>query len=52
VDDAARAEIYKQVQQQIFDEAHDIILWFRNGTIGRSPMSWGWIRSCIRTGRT
>jgi ABC-type transport system substrate-binding protein len=37
VDDAARAEIYKQVQQQIFDEAHDILLWFRNGTIGAQP---------------
>lgn len=34
VDDAARAEIYKAVQQQVFDEAHDILLWFRNGTIG------------------
>jgi ABC-type transport system substrate-binding protein len=37
VDDAERAEIYKAVQQQIFDEAHDIILWFRNGTIGAQP---------------
>jgi ABC-type transport system substrate-binding protein len=37
VDDAERAAIYSQVQQQIFDEAHDIILWFRNGTIGAQP---------------
>lgn len=37
VDDAERAAIYQQVQQQIFDEAHDIILWFRNGTIGAQP---------------
>ncbi len=37
VDNAARADVYKQVQQQIFDEAHDIILWFRNGTIGAQP---------------
>ena len=34
VDDAARADIYKQVQKQIWDQSHDIILWFRNGTIG------------------
>lgn len=34
VDPAARADIYKQVQQRVFDEVHDIILWFRNGTIG------------------
>jgi hypothetical protein len=34
VDPAARAEIYKQVQQRIFDEVHDIVLWFRNGSIG------------------
>jgi len=41
VDDAGRAEIYKAVQQQIFDEAHDIILWFRNGTIGAQPTVMG-----------
>jgi ABC-type transport system substrate-binding protein len=34
VDPAARAELYKQVQQRIFDETHDVILWFRNGSIG------------------
>jgi ABC-type transport system substrate-binding protein len=34
VDPAARAELYKQVQQQIYDEVHDVILWFRNGSIG------------------
>ncbi|MDB5541265.1 MAG: transporter substrate-binding protein [Devosia sp.] len=33
VDPAARADIYKQVQQRVFDETHDIILWFRNGSI-------------------
>jgi peptide/nickel transport system substrate-binding protein len=37
VDPAARADIYKAVQQRIFDEAHDIVLWFRNGTIGAQP---------------
>jgi ABC-type transport system substrate-binding protein len=34
VDPTARAEIYKQVQQRIFDEVHDVVLWFRNGSIG------------------
>jgi peptide/nickel transport system substrate-binding protein len=34
VDPAARADLYKQVQQRIFDETHDVILWFRNGSIG------------------
>jgi ABC-type transport system substrate-binding protein len=37
VDPAARAELYKQVQKRVFDEAHDIVLWFRNGTIGAQP---------------
>ncbi|WP_175469302.1 ABC transporter substrate-binding protein [Pseudorhodobacter antarcticus] len=37
VDNAARADVYKQVQQQIWDQSHDIILWFRNGTIGAQP---------------
>ena len=37
VDPDARADIYKAVQQRVFDEAHDIILWFRNGTIGAQP---------------
>jgi peptide/nickel transport system substrate-binding protein len=34
---AARDDIYKQVQQRIFDEVHDVILWFRNGSIGAQP---------------
>ena len=37
VDPAARADIYKQVQQQVFDQTHDIFLWFRNGSIGAQP---------------
>lgn len=37
VDPAERADIYKHVQQRIFDEVHDVILWFRNGTIGAQP---------------
>lgn len=41
VDPAARADIYKQVQQRIHDEVHDIILWFRNGTIGAQPVVGG-----------
>jgi peptide/nickel transport system substrate-binding protein len=37
VDPAARADVYKAVQQRVFDETHDIFLWFRNGTIGAQP---------------
>jgi ABC-type transport system substrate-binding protein len=37
VDPAVRATIYKDVQQRIFDEVHDVILWFRNGSIGAQP---------------
>ncbi|MEL6806476.1 MAG: ABC transporter substrate-binding protein [Pseudomonadota bacterium] len=36
-DPAARADIYKAVQQRVFDETHDVFLWFRNGTIGAQP---------------
>ena len=34
VDPDARADIYKAVQQRVFDETHDVYLWFRNGSIG------------------
>lgn len=37
VDAAERAEVYKQVSQVIHDETLDVILWFRNGTIGAQP---------------
>jgi len=37
VDPAARADIYKAVQQRVFDETHDVYLWFRNGSIGALP---------------
>jgi peptide/nickel transport system substrate-binding protein len=37
VDPAERAEVYKQVQQVVHDETLDVILWFRNGTIGAQP---------------
>jgi len=37
VDPQARADIYKQAQQIIHDETLDVILWFRNGTIGAQP---------------
>lgn len=33
VDDAARADIYKQVQQRVYDEVLDVVIWFRNGSI-------------------
>lgn len=41
VDPQARAEIYKKVQQRIFDQTHDVILWFRNGSIGAQPKVMG-----------
>ena len=41
VDDTARADLYKKVQQQIWDQSHDILLWFRNGTIGAQPSVMG-----------
>ena len=34
VDPDARNKIYHQIQQRIFDESHDVVLWFRNGTVG------------------
>ncbi|MEM7524863.1 MAG: ABC transporter substrate-binding protein, partial [Pseudomonadota bacterium] len=33
VDPDERAQIYKEVQQRVYDEAHDVVLWFRNGTV-------------------
>jgi peptide/nickel transport system substrate-binding protein len=41
VDETARNDLYKQVQQRIFDEVHDVILWFRNGSIGAQPTVMG-----------
>ena len=29
-----RNAIYQQIQQRVHDETHDVVLWFRNGTIG------------------
>jgi ABC-type transport system substrate-binding protein len=34
IDRAARSDIYKKVQTRVFDQTHDVILWFRNGSIG------------------
>ncbi len=36
-DPQARADIYKAVQKRVFDETHDVYLWFRNGSIGAVP---------------
>jgi len=41
VDPAERAEIYKTAQQRIFDQVHDVVLWFRNGSIGAQPKVMG-----------
>ena len=37
VDPDARTEIYQQIQQHIFDEALDVLLWYRNGSIAAQP---------------
>jgi peptide/nickel transport system substrate-binding protein len=33
VDPGERSKIYHQIQQRVHDESHDVVLWFRNGTI-------------------
>ena len=33
VDPIERAELYKAVQKRVQDEALDVVLWFRNGTV-------------------
>lgn len=37
VDPAERAAIYREVQEVIRDDTLDVVLWFRNGTIGAQP---------------
>lgn len=34
VDDGARADIYREVQQRVFDKVHDIVVWHRNSSFG------------------
>jgi ABC-type transport system substrate-binding protein len=34
VDDTARADIYREVQQRVFDKVHDIVVWHRNSSFG------------------
>jgi peptide/nickel transport system substrate-binding protein len=34
VDRDQRMKLYKDVQQRIHDQTHDVILWFRNGSFG------------------
>jgi len=33
-DAAERATLYKQVEARIQEQAHDVVLWFRDGTVG------------------
>ncbi len=33
VDPAERTKIYHELQQRVYDEALDVVLWFRNGTL-------------------
>ena len=37
VDPQERVQLYKDIQQRVFDEAHDVVLWFRNGTVAAQP---------------
>ena len=34
VDPNERAQIYRDIQKRVQDETHDVVLWFRNGTVG------------------
>ncbi len=34
VDDGARADVYREVQQRVFDKVHDIVVWHRNSSFG------------------
>ncbi|MGH7120278.1 MAG: ABC transporter substrate-binding protein [Acetobacteraceae bacterium] len=36
-DAAERIALYKKVQKQIQDETHDVILWYRKGTLAAQP---------------
>jgi peptide/nickel transport system substrate-binding protein len=37
VDPDARIALYRQIQQLMFDEVLDIVLWYRNGSIAAQP---------------
>ena len=37
VDPIERAEIYKAIQTRVQEEALDVVLWFRNGTVAAQP---------------
>jgi peptide/nickel transport system substrate-binding protein len=37
VDAEARIALYRQIQQHMFDEVLDVVLWFRNGSLGARP---------------
>ncbi|HKI57463.1 MAG TPA: ABC transporter substrate-binding protein, partial [Trueperaceae bacterium] len=32
-----RVTLYREAQQRIFDQAHDVILWYRNGSLAAVP---------------
>ncbi|MEM7645201.1 MAG: ABC transporter substrate-binding protein, partial [Pseudomonadota bacterium] len=36
-DPEARAAIYREVQEIMDAQTHDVVLWFRNGSIGARP---------------
>ncbi len=37
IDPAKRVQIYKDIQKRVQDETHDVVLWFRNGTVAAQP---------------
>ena len=37
IDRDERVQIYKDIQKRIQDETHDVVLWFRNGTVAAQP---------------
>jgi ABC-type transport system substrate-binding protein len=37
IDPLERAQLYMDIQKRVQDETHDVVLWFRNGTVAAQP---------------
>jgi peptide/nickel transport system substrate-binding protein len=37
IDPRERVQVYKDIQKRIQDETHDVVLWFRNGSVAAQP---------------
>ena len=37
IDPSERVQIYKDIQKRVQDETHDVVLWFRNGSVAAQP---------------